>query len=438
MNEKKEVLVELVGVKKSFKKGVLGAKNHKDLVVIDDLNLKLRSGEIVALLGKSGCGKSTLLRMIGGLIEPTAGEIYYRQQKVTGPVPGVAIVFQNFALLPWLTVLKNVELGLEAQMVPKEERLKRAIKTIDIVGLDGFEIAYPRELSGGMKQRVGLARALAINPEMLLMDEPFSALDVLTAENLRGDLLDLWRSKETNLKSILIVTHNIEEAAILADRIIVIGSAPQNIRADIEVDLGEDRVDTDPKFRELVDHIYSIMTLREEGLGFGKGTKIIGIGYKLPDVDISEITGFLEQLNDPVYSNKKVDLPEFADEFSMNVDDMFPIIEILEILRFVKVSKGDIELTEAGRCFAQADIFEGKKIFAAHLLSYVPLARYIRRVLDDSDEHTVHESEILAGLDSYMNKETAEAVLKTVIDWGRYAEIFAYNANDGELSLEDI
>lgn len=430
MNKKKP-FIEVVKVKKSFTKD-----DRQDLLVLDNLNMQLYEGEIVALLGKSGSGKSTLLRIIGGLVKPTDGQVYHRGEPIYGPVKGLAMVFQSFALMPWITVLQNVELGLEAQGVSKSERRARALKTIDMVGLDGFESAYPKELSGGMRQRVGLARALVIEPEILLMDEPFSALDVLTADNLRGDLLDLWHEKETNIKNILFVTHNIEEAVFLADRIIVFGNSPQNIRAEVQVEIPHPRNEQDPKFRELVDHIYTLMTTPDVA-SMDFGYKIISLGYRLPSVEISEITGFMDMLKEPKYANRKVDLPEIADELGMDVDALFPITETLEIFRFAKVSKGDIELGPAGRRFAEADILERKQIFASHLMSYVQLARHIRRVLDERPGHSAADERFLNELEDYLSKEEAKKVLKTVIEWGRYAELFAYDYNDGLLSLEN-
>lgn len=426
----KQPLIDIKNIKKSFK------TDRQDLLVLDNLNLQLEDGEIVALLGKSGSGKSTLLRIIGGLVKPTAGEVLIRGKKVTGPVPGLAMVFQSFALLPWITVLQNVELGLEARGVAKAERRARALKAIDMVGLDGFESAYPKELSGGMSQRVGLARALVIDPDILLMDEPFSALDVLTADNLRGDLIDLWNSKETSIKNILLVTHNIEEAVLLADRIIVFGPSPKNIRAEVKVDLPQPRQDDETKFRKLVDHIYTLMTMPDETT-YGYGLKIIDLGYRLPKVEVSEVTGFMDMMKEDEYRDRKVDLPELADEFSMEIDDIFPMTEILEILRFARISQGDIELSPAGRAFADADILERKKIFAKNLLNHVPLARHIRRVLDERPGHRASEDRFLRELEDYLSEEAAEETLETVIEWGRYAEIFAYDYNNGQLSLEN-
>lgn len=423
-------LMQIKSVSKSFKKS-----DHQDLLVLDNLNFNLHEGEIIALLGKSGSGKSTLLRIIAGLIKPSGGEVIYRNKTVRDPILGLSMVFQSFALLPWLTVLQNVELGLEAQGVSKTERRTRALEAIDIIGLDGFESAFPKELSGGMRQRVGIARALVVNPDILLMDEPFSALDVLTADNLRSDLLDLWQEKKTNLKTILLVTHNIEEAALLADRILIFGSNPGFIRSELPVNIPHPRRHDDERITQLVDNIYTLMTTTQL-LGADLKYRNIGIGYRLPKVSISELTGLLETLSSPEYQ-QKVDLPELADDLSLTMDDLFPITEVLEILRFADISKGDIELTRAGKDFSEADIQKRKNIFAEHLLKYVPLARHISRVLDERPGHRASEDRFLRELEDYLSEDAAEEVLEIVIDWGRYAEIFAYDYNAGTLSLEN-
>ena len=349
------------------------------------------------------------------------------------------MVFQHFALLPWLTVLENVELGLEAQGVLKKERLQRALKTIDIVGLDGFESAYPKELSGGMSQRVGFARALVVDPEILLMDEPFSALDVLTAENLRNDLIDIWQSHKTNIKSVILVTHNIEEAALMADRIFLFANNPGTIRKILTVKIPHPRNVQDPEFRDIVDEIYTLMTT-PMGVEIPEKIfkqKIIEVNYQLPNVNVSELTGFIETLAAPEYANKKVGLPELAEELHFEIDDLFPITEALEILRFAHVSEGEIELMGSGKLFADADILARKKIFAEHLLQYVPIAKYIRDYLDQEPDHEALENVFTKELEKTLAKQAAETVLTVVIDWGRYAEIFAYDYNTGMLSLEN-
>ena len=423
-------LIAIEHLSKSFKK-----VSAQDLLVLEDVNFKLQEGEIVALLGKSGSGKSTLLRIIAGLVPPSSGSISYRGQPVTRPVAGIAMVFQSFALMPWLNVLENVELGLEAQGVGREERRHRAIEAIDIIGLDGFESAFPKELSGGMRQRVGFARALVINPDVLLMDEPFSALDVLTAENLKSDLLELWKEKKTNTNGILLVTHNIEEAAMLADRIVIFGNDPGYIRAELPVTLPQPRATEAPEFRALVDKIYTLMTTEpREAAKRAQRERQISLGYRLPEVEPSELSGLIETMTS---FEERIDLPELADELMMNIDDLFPILETLEILGFAKVSAGDIQLSDLGKQFSEADLQERKQLFAQRLLEKVPLAQYIRRILDEKTGHRVSEERFLSKLEDYLSEKEAERVLRTMIDWGRYAEIFAYDFNTGILSLEN-
>jgi NitT/TauT family transport system ATP-binding protein len=425
-----ETIIAIENLRKSFKKA-----STQDLLVLEDVNFKLQEGEIVALLGKSGSGKSTLLRIIAGLVASSSGFVTYRGKSVTRSVEGIAMVFQSFALMPWLNVLENVELGLEAQGVSRDERRHRAIEAIDIIGLDGFESAFPKELSGGMRQRVGFARALVINPDVLLMDEPFSALDVLTAENLKSDLLELWKEKKTNTNGILLVTHNIEEAATLADRIVIFGNDPGYIRAELPVTLPQPRDPETAEFRALVDKIYTLMTTGpKEKAKRAQRERQIGLGYRLPDVEPSELSGLIETMKS---FEERIDLPELADELMMNIDDLFPILETLEILGFAKVSAGDIQLSDLGKQFSEADLQERKQLFAQRLLEKVPLARYIRRVLDEKTGHRVSEERFLSKLEDYLSEKEAERVLRTMIDWGRYAEIFAYDFNTGILSLEN-
>src|SRR5262249_20182638 len=219
-----EPLLDIRGVRKVYPKPGGG-----ELLVLDDINLRVQEGEILGLLGRTGSGKSTLLRLISGLAQAAGGSINYLGRAVEGPAPGIAMVFQSFALFPWLTVLENVELGLEALGLPANEIRRRSLAAIDLIGLDGFESAYPRELSGGMRQRVGFARALVVHPNILLMDEPFSALDVLTAETLRTDFLDLWSEGQLPIKGVILVTHNIEEAVLMCDRVLLFSTNPGRI-----------------------------------------------------------------------------------------------------------------------------------------------------------------------------------------------------------------
>ena len=426
-------IIQVKGLHKSFE-----TAEGQELAVLENVDLQLCDGEIIALLGKSGSGKSTLLRIIAGLIAPTSGEVLYRGKPVQKPVLQISMVFQSFALMPWLTVLQNVELGLEAQGLPREERRKLAIDAIDMVGLDGFESAYPKELSGGMQQRVGFARALVVGPDLLLMDEPFSALDVLTADNLRSDLLELWQERKIATKGILFVTHNIEEAVIVADRVLIFGSNPGHVQAEIKIDLPHPRDEESVLFRRNVDQIYTAMT-RRPNINSPLEARLhklrtVGLDYRLPDIGISELSGLIESMAE--YEGK-IDLPELAEEAHLDVDDLFSLIETLELLEFAKISHGDIELGLAGKEFAKADILQRKEIFAKHLQQHVPIIQYICRIINERRGHKVSEERFLTRLEDYFTEKEAERVLAVAIAWGRYAELFAYDYNTGMLSLED-
>lgn len=428
-----ETIVEVKHVSKTFKKD---AGQH--LLVLDDINFSLRENEIIALLGRSGSGKSTLLRIIAGLIQPTRGEVFYRDEKVFQPIPGISMVFQSFALMPWLTVLQNVELGLEAQGVSPDERRAAALQAIDMIGLDGFESAFPKELSGGMRQRVGFARAIVVNPTLLLMDEPFSALDVLTSENLRSDLLDIWHSKQMNTKAMLFVTHNIEEAVKMADRILIFDSDPGRIKYDLPVKLPHPRHDQDSAFRAVVDQVYTVITsAKTKGAIHARPeAKLIDVWYRLPDVAVSELIGMLEILNDEEYKGQ-TDLPELSEILHLDVDDLLPIVEILQIFKLVNISGGDVVLTQDGHTMADADILTSKQLFAAKLRTHVPLVRHIRERLDNNENHQCSRDVFLETLETSLSETEAQRVLSVAIDWGRYAELFAYDATSELLSLEN-
>ncbi len=408
-----------------------------DVLVLDDVNVALADNEIVALLGRSGSGKSTLLRIIAGLMRPTSGRVTIAGTPVDGPAGDVAMVFQSFALFPWLSVLENVEIGLEAQGVAAEVRRKRALAAIDLIGLDGYESAYPKELSGGMRQRVGLARALVVHPKVLLMDEPFSALDVLTAETLRTDLLDLWCEGKMPICSILMVTHNIEEAVLMSDRILVFSSNPGRIVAEIKVDLPQPRNRLEPKFRELVDDIYARMTARPVGRPTSAGTfPGTGIALLLPRVSPNLLAGLMETVAGPPF-NGRADLPALADELHMEIDDLFPVAETLQFLRFAEVAEGDIRLTDPAKAFVQADPDARKQLFRQHVLAYVPLAGHIKRVLDERSSHRAPASRFRDELEDSMSEEAAEQTLRAVISFARYSEAFAYDEDSGVFSLDN-
>jgi len=409
-------------------------KNQGELLVLDDVNLSLRQGEIVGLLGRSGSGKSTLLRIIAGLIKPSGGDVSYMGKPLDGPAAGVAMVFQTFALFPWLTVLQNVEAGLEAQGVAAKERRERALAAIDLIGLDGFENAYPREMSGGMRQRVGFARALVVDPTLLLMDEPFSALDVLTAETLRTDLLDLWTQGRMPIKSVLIVTHNIEEAVFMCDRILVLSSNPGKVISEIKVPFKHPRNRLDPAFRKLVDDIYAQMTSRPAGQG---ARATLELGSWLPGVSTNLMAGLMELLAAAPYHGR-ADMPEIARSLQMEVDELFPIAEMLHYLGFADMREGDMFLTPLARRFAELGTQERKMMFAEQLLKGVPLAARIRAVLNERPGHRAPRVRFEQELEDFLSDSAAEETLDTVIDWGRYGEIFSYNDQSEIFSLEDV
>jgi NitT/TauT family transport system ATP-binding protein len=422
-----------IGVSKTYR-----TPDHIGRLVLEGVDFTLRDGEIVAVLGKSGSGKSTFLRTLAGLLPPSEGRVEYRGQPVGGPVRGIAMVFQSFALFPWLTVLGNVELGLEAQGVSAAERRRRAVEAIDIIGLDGFESAYPKELSGGMRQRVGFARALVVNPDILLLDEPFSQLDVLTAETLRNDMLDLWLERRIPTKGILMVSHNIEEAVDMADRILIFSSDPGRISADLPVNLPHPRSPDSAPFRQIVDQVYTLLTT-VPGRDGRRGVKPepIGIGYRLPDAAVQQVSALIEKLGEEPYHGR-ADLPHLADEENLTTDELLPLLELLQLLGLAHVSGGDIELTAMGRAYAEADMLTRKQIFAEALLNHVPLAAHIRRVLDERPGHRAPAARFLRELEDHLSEEEAERVLETVINWGRHAEIFAYDDDDRVLSLENF
>ncbi|AKC68327.1 AAA-associated domain-containing protein [Pandoraea oxalativorans] len=422
-------IFSLANVSRGFRKG------SDERQVLDGVNLQLHEGEIVGLLGRSGSGKSTLLRIIAGLIQPSSGDIRYMGEPLESPPEGVAMVFQTFALFPWLTVLQNVEAGLEALGVEPKERRKRALAAIDLIGLDGFENAYPRELSGGMRQRVGFARALVVNPTLLLMDEPFSALDVLTAETLRTDLLDLWSQRQLPIKSILIVTHNIEEAVFMCDRILVLSSNPGRVVAEIKVPFPHRRNRLDPAFRKMVDDIYALMTSRRNAHTTQKMP--LELSSPLHEVSTNLMAGLLEALAVPPY-NGRADLPDIAQTLLLEVDDLFPVAEILDQLGFAELKEGDILLTAAGKRFVDVSTQERKVLFAEHLLRHVPLAAKIRAVLQERRGQRAPRVRFEQELEDSMSDDLAQETLDTAINWGRYAEIFSYNDHTETFSLEDV
>src|SRR6516164_8057035 len=395
----------------------------EELLVLDDVNLNLKAGEIVGLLGRSGSGKSTLLRLIAGLSQPQGGRLSYMGAPILGPCQGVAMVFQSFALFPWLTVLENVQLGLEALNLPPREISTRALAAIDLIGLDGYESAYPRELSGGMRQRVGFARAVVVHPNILLMDEPFSALDVLTAENLRTDLLELWSNGKLPIKGIILVTHNIEEAVLMCDRVLLFSSNPGRVSSEIKIDLPQPRERTSTQFEDYVDRIYVEMTARRVERMRQQQTQGLAIEMPLHHVSPNQISGLIEALAAAPYEGK-ADLPDIAYEQELEVDELFPVAEAMQLLRLAEVEGGDIKLTHMGKRFADADLNERKEIFSRSIMNNVPLVAHIRKILDERASHSAPKTRFLDELEDHMAEDAAEETLKTVVSWPASANSF--------------
>jgi NitT/TauT family transport system ATP-binding protein len=414
-------------------------EGHGVFTVLDDVSVEVRPGEVVALLGRSGSGKSTLLRILAGLIPASSGEVRSQGVPLHGANPAVAMVFQSFALLPWLTVQHNVEVGLKARGVGRAERRRRALEAIDLVGLDGFESAYPRELSGGMRQRVGFARAFVVQPQVLFMDEPFSALDVLTAENLRGEIGDLWEAGRFPAQSILLVTHNIEEAVLLADRVVILGANPGHVRGEVRIGLPRPRERKAARFTALVDHIYTVMTNPEAPVGVPKTgvTGVIAAHQRfppLPHVRVGGISGLLEVLVDRGGID---DIAALSASLQLEVDDLLPLVDAAVLLDLASISAGDVSVTEIGRAFAGADILRSKDIFRQQVLAHVPLVATIYQTLRQKEDGTMRDTFFLDILDEYYPEAEAERQFATAVDWGRYAELFEYDADDGRLHLPE-
>ena len=423
----KPLLIELKGVSKAFR-----ASDGTPRTILEGVDFQLREHEIVALLGRSGSGKSTLLRIIAGLVGTDRGTVSYRGQPIHGPVDGVAMVFQTFALFPWLTVQQNVELGLEAQGVNRAERERLANAALELIGLSGFGGALPRELSGGMRQRVGIARALVMNPEVLLMDEAFSALDVLTGETLRDDMLELWEERRITTRGILVVSHNIEETVMMADRILILSSDPGRVRSELHIDLPRPRNADSAQVRGLVDEVYALMTQRPEEIAAAGAPSTVELGYRLPDADIARMESVLELIAGEPF-NGEADLPHLAEEAEQPDEALFPIYEALGLLGLAQVVEGDIRLTRQGRNYVTARQARRQDLFARQCKGHVRLIGYILDSLR-LEPAGLLEKAVLERLAESMDAEEAERVLKVAIEWGRYAELFEYDFHTRRLS----
>ena len=436
MTQLPEPIIELRAVEKFY--GPAEAR----IQVVAPTDLAVYPGEILALLGPSGSGKSTLLRILSGLSTPSSGQVLWHGHPLAGPCPNVSIVFQSFALFTWLTVMDNVEAPLKARGVPAHERMRRSLKILDSVGLDGFETAFPKELSGGMKQRVGFARALVVEPEVLFMDEPFSALDVLTAENLRGELMELWQGKKMPTRAVFIVTHNIEEAVQLADRVVVLGKNPGRIRTDFRIRIPHPREHLDLRFHEAVDYIYRVLTQPDlvptpqpEAEAPAAAAPAARAKYPmLPHARPGGIAGLLELLND---RGGRHDLYRMADDLALELDDLLPIVEAASLLGFLTVQEGAAEITPEGIRFAEAGILRRKELFKVAASSHVTLIRQITRALASKADHTLPDEFFRDLLDEHFSEEESVRQIETAVHWGRYAELFDRDASTGRFFIPE-
>jgi len=424
-----KVLLQLKNISQKYGSG------EKRFTAVESVNLTIQEGEFVALLGPSGCGKSTLLRIIAGLQSAVDGQVLYREKPLIGVNPYASIVFQTFALFPWLTVQENVELALKAKGMPAKQRTPLAVELIDRVGLDGFETAYPRELSGGMRQKVGFARAMAVEPELLCLDEPFSALDVLSAEALRGELLELWIGGNIPTKAILMVSHNIEEAVFMADRIVVMDKNPGRVVADFEIALPHPRQRKSPEFQALIDQAYAILAgqTQSESVELGTAPGEPGLTRILPEISISDLAGMVEHLTNQ--RQIAADLYRLAEELSIDSDHLLRLTEVAELLSFATILKGDMTLTPLGETFADASILARKEIFSTRIRR-LPIFRWMIHMLKASENNRLKWNVVQAALELDFPPEEAERQLNTVVDWGRYAEILSYDDDDEMIFLE--
>ena len=425
-----EPLIELRAVSKVFK----SADGHVR-TVLADVDFALREGEVVALMGRSGCGKSTLLRILAGLVPADQGTVLYRGKPLYGPARAISMVFQSFALFPWLTVQQNVELGLEARGMPPAQRAERARDVLDLIGLSGFEGALPRELSGGMKQRVGIARALVTEPEVLLMDEAFSALDVLTGERLRDDVLELWSTGKLPTKAMLVVSHNIEEAVVMADRVLVMGSDPGRVRAQLSVQLPRPRSAESGDVRHLVDEAYALMTAASRRVVRTVDAPVaVPLTERLPHADVAQMNAVLEVLSDPPFHGR-ADLPQLAEETELSDHALLPVAHGLSLLGLAYLESGDLQLSARGRRYVEADHAQRQQIFGEQLLAHVPLAAHIRDSLEREPDGALPVAPFRKLLEERHDAAEAQRVLDTLISWARQGEVFEYDFNTGVVSL---
>jgi NitT/TauT family transport system ATP-binding protein len=404
------------------------------LHVFSDISFSVRQSEVLALLGPSGCGKSTILRILAGLIKPTQGEVFYRGQPLEGLNPGLAMVFQSFALFPWMTITENIAAVLRAKGLSSEAVEKEVEDVIRIVGLEGFEDAYPRELSGGMKQRVGIARALSINPEILFMDEPFSQVDALTAESLRAEVTDIWARKDHNLKSILMVSHDIKEVVNMADRIVVLGTKPGRVRTILENPLSRPRDYRSLEFAQLVDKLHEIISgVEMPDLPITVPVPETLSIQPLPDAHTGEITGLLEYLD---ARGGRDELFRIVADTNRPFGRIIQVVKAAEMMNFVDTPKRAVVLEPRGVEFVRAEAERRKDIWQEELMK-IMLFRRVRERLERDKEKQLDREEILELFVVHMPQEDYEALFDTFVNWGRYGGLFTYDEDEARLSLPE-
>ncbi|MGH7533439.1 MAG: nitrate/sulfonate/bicarbonate ABC transporter ATP-binding protein, partial [Gemmatimonadales bacterium] len=420
------VLLEARGVIQRFR-----LPKQAEFEALRDISLAIREREVVAFVGPSGCGKSTLLRLLAGLTRPTAGQVLYRGQPVEGVLASSAMVFQSFALLPWLTVEQNVAMGLAARGREGTDHAAAIGHAIEAVGLDGFEQAYPRELSGGMKQRVGFARALAVEPEILFMDEPFGALDALTAENLRSQVVDLWQDPETGVSTIVVVTHSVDEAVYLAGRIVVFGSNPGHIREILDNPLPYPRDPRSPLFAATVDRLYAILTAtllpEPERAAGGVAARLV----PFPRVHVSEVMGLLDHVADRAEGGDSVF--DIAEQLGVDYDRMTSVVRAAEQLGWVVTPGDDVRLTPAGQQLVAGDSGERKALTRVRVLEHPLFARVVGMIKEN--DGAIEVDEVLGDLTICFPFSRANGLMRTVIEWGRYAEVLDHESRNRRLVL---
>jgi len=403
------------------------------LRVLDDISVSIKPFEVVALLGPSGSGKSTILRILAGLIRPSRGEVFYHGRRVEGLTPGIAIVFQSFALYPWMTVTENIEVVLRAAGLPESEFRERSDRVIRTVGLAGFEEAYPRELSGGMKQRLGIARALSVNPEILFMDEPFSHVDALTAESLRAEVLDLWAPEGSNPSSILMVSHDINEVVYMADRIIVLSSHPGRVRMIVQNPLPRPRDLRSPQFEQLVEYLHEIITGSElPDVPIGTPRRESTTIQALPPSTTSEIVGLIEYLE---AHGGKDEIFEMSANLHLEFGRVIAVTKGAEILGFVDTPKEDVVLTPLGWTFVRAGAEERKQIWRTQLLN-IKLFRDLFQRLQGHPDEPIPADEVKEMIIIALPHENYEVMFDTIVRWARFGNLFAYDEDTEKITLE--